>query len=1069
MRAQQKASVAPTQGSIAPIGRRATASRLAPPRSLSADRLAPSALPAPRFRGAIVSEPSEAAEREADHRAGAVSRAAATVAGARDTGQPLRVDPRDPGAGEQPLPPRWQRGFETALGADFSRVRTHTDAEAATGAAALGAAAYTFGHDVWFAAGRLDLATEDGRRLLAHELIHVVDHAHLGRVHCQREGAPNFSLRKTGLGSVQDPVVLIEMSQSSGAAVLTTRSGAQISAVAKDVKLEPNVYYVTPHYLGVKSFFSIKPASGSGSQFYLEVNDPALRSESGDTYGAFNLSYANAMLRVTPSVSPQTIERVDLDQTFAEFRHILDTWHVGGTDEQRIISLIQAVPAPQSGEFLTRLSQPYQGATTWLDVLDDRISGENNQLLHEALAMQHLRSNPAKAAASLENAPVLPWHDVMGFFEDAATFAAERSRPGKVRVRYLGAVSGGLMQSKEFGDEIPRLPQAIFIGGVEYDEDQPLIIHDYDAGRFVTVVAGELAGYQHLGVRNFLGHVATVASFAIPVSSATSVAGRIAVITLERVLPAIFLLVDENRRNLVKWFPKWGPEMIRYSDMLQTATAAIGFAQIAHSGFGIFKRWRDVSRARTALEGAARIDAEAERVAAELQRQAETAYAKAEEFQKAEAAAGGEAAHAPAGAPGEAAPKAGPKSAGVPAPPSREPAPAATGGRARQGVNRETSEFLSTHQDVANALEHSPHATEALKFCQSLCFPKFITEAQVNRLEQALERADKAGVRLNTRGLQRKLHGAKEPAMLEALIADVETGINDRIALGSGAKGTAQPPRPLTPDPHAWKQSAPERIADIKKLAATDPAAATAATKELEKDLQAIAERNHKSLTGVVDPEVDKAVDKAFAELSEIPLTGGKKPRVGEGQGARVPTRRIEQLDMQHIALLPGETQRQAVARVREVVGRKIAGSPLEPAWEAARERVLGGRDISKLGKDEMLAAYKRAQTVFWDEARSQPAAKAWLEAHGFQLGETGAPHLRVNADLAPEQTRISLDHSIEKRVAPGKAIDADNLVFEFHDANSTREIVQMRHPQVTRPPGPNEQHVPITGSGKPQ
>jgi uncharacterized protein DUF4157 len=73
----------------------------------------------------------------------------------------------------RPLDPTTRSGFESALGQDFGNVRVHTDARAATSAAALDANAYTVGTHVVFGAGRYDPGSAAGRRLLGHELTHV--------------------------------------------------------------------------------------------------------------------------------------------------------------------------------------------------------------------------------------------------------------------------------------------------------------------------------------------------------------------------------------------------------------------------------------------------------------------------------------------------------------------------------------------------------------------------------------------------------------------------------------------------------------------------------------------------------------------------------------------------------------------------------------------------------------------------------------------------------------------------------------------------------------------------------
>ena len=75
--------------------------------------------------------------------------------------------------GGQPLNPRVRADMESRLGADFSDVRIHTDAKAASSAAAVSARAYTVGHEVVFGRGSFALDSPEGRHRLAHELTHV--------------------------------------------------------------------------------------------------------------------------------------------------------------------------------------------------------------------------------------------------------------------------------------------------------------------------------------------------------------------------------------------------------------------------------------------------------------------------------------------------------------------------------------------------------------------------------------------------------------------------------------------------------------------------------------------------------------------------------------------------------------------------------------------------------------------------------------------------------------------------------------------------------------------------------
>lgn len=78
---------------------------------------------------------------------------------------------RPPSTDGEPLAAGVRAHFEARLGRDLGDVRVRTDPEAAR---AERAAAFTVGSDIVFGAGRYAPETSAGRRLLAHELVHVV-------------------------------------------------------------------------------------------------------------------------------------------------------------------------------------------------------------------------------------------------------------------------------------------------------------------------------------------------------------------------------------------------------------------------------------------------------------------------------------------------------------------------------------------------------------------------------------------------------------------------------------------------------------------------------------------------------------------------------------------------------------------------------------------------------------------------------------------------------------------------------------------------------------------------------
>lgn len=77
------------------------------------------------------------------------------------------------GKGE-PLPEAVKVDLQQQLQADFSSVRIHNNGEAAALAAGINARAFTVGNDIFFAGGEYAPDSAEGRKLLAHELTHVV-------------------------------------------------------------------------------------------------------------------------------------------------------------------------------------------------------------------------------------------------------------------------------------------------------------------------------------------------------------------------------------------------------------------------------------------------------------------------------------------------------------------------------------------------------------------------------------------------------------------------------------------------------------------------------------------------------------------------------------------------------------------------------------------------------------------------------------------------------------------------------------------------------------------------------
>ena len=159
---------------------------------------------------------------------------------------------RDLGPG-QPLDGAARAFFEPRFGEDFSNVRVHSYAAAEQSADEVSAQAYTLGSDIVFAAGRYAPTTSEGRRLIAHELTHVV----------QQSNAPVTSVNERSDGT----------GRSAGS--ISRPQTAAAPTLQRQERRSPGK---APRQGGVKS----KPLRQAGSEkvsFLIHFDKPLTRSE----------------------------------------------------------------------------------------------------------------------------------------------------------------------------------------------------------------------------------------------------------------------------------------------------------------------------------------------------------------------------------------------------------------------------------------------------------------------------------------------------------------------------------------------------------------------------------------------------------------------------------------------------------------------------------------------------------------------------------------------------------------------------------------------------------------------
>ena len=182
---------------------------------------------------------------------------------ASDTGQ-IAAPPivhevlRSPG---QPLDPATRAFMERRFDHDFSRVQVHFGGAAEKSARDVNAHAYTVGHDIVFGASRFAPEAHEGRRLIAHELTHVVQQSGINgsriRESDGRRGLPNLSTTPevrvqrgpSGTESPKADVPILGGSKSTTEVVVLYHYGDLEARRERDAKTEMGApFKSTPGY-----------------------------------------------------------------------------------------------------------------------------------------------------------------------------------------------------------------------------------------------------------------------------------------------------------------------------------------------------------------------------------------------------------------------------------------------------------------------------------------------------------------------------------------------------------------------------------------------------------------------------------------------------------------------------------------------------------------------------------------------------------------------------------------------------------------------------------------------------
>ncbi len=313
--------------------------------------------------------------------------------------------------------------MEPRFGRDFSHVRVRADVDAAASARALHARAYTRGSELVFGAGEYAPASDAGRRLLAHELAHVVQQDGGGPLPAGDRLAPVASGVIQRQWIPDEEVVDSEILEAAGAA-----TAAEVDAATAELEAE----------LGIPREGWEARRRHSGRLWVRRIG--ALRAGQLNVY---------ALLRaINPATAPGIAEQLN---SLRETPHAVDP------------ALVLAIAWREAG----RNALPGRGTVNSLtgggldNLFPQQATRAQCRTLHAGLdamiaTAERLLADPAALRAQME---------ASGATESATEMEADLRRLLPVYRRYRRSPCGELRARDMLPDDFPQLNLALPPGG----------------------------------------------------------------------------------------------------------------------------------------------------------------------------------------------------------------------------------------------------------------------------------------------------------------------------------------------------------------------------------------------------------------------------------------------------------------------------------------------------------------------------------------------------------------------------------------------------------------------------
>lgn len=185
------------------------------------------------------------------------------------------------GSTGQTLPESSRQFFEPRFGQDFSNVRVHTDSVAAKSAQSINALAYTTGNNIVFNSGQYSPESDSGKKLMAHELTHVVQQGASVSRKIQRAVGAHTHCTANANSAPSDPLTVIRAANDR--AVLMAL-GASLLLFSESLFIQDATFGASTTFGFYRRRFGDPVASGARfkNRFNNTLHDTLLKAQASE-------------------------------------------------------------------------------------------------------------------------------------------------------------------------------------------------------------------------------------------------------------------------------------------------------------------------------------------------------------------------------------------------------------------------------------------------------------------------------------------------------------------------------------------------------------------------------------------------------------------------------------------------------------------------------------------------------------------------------------------------------------------------------------------------------------------